>query len=186
VHENYANCHFLVRCAASVCLHRSISGEMPPKPIYEKPTEQELAALPRALHSGPVGIIKRSWIYDHAKKQLQHSVKELTVKIGPLVGKGKRTYWCQGLGEYSHIVTQISSKNLGTMVECQQGGNMRSGHSDSSGVTILCPHCLSSKANKDPQSAQQTHMNNQVSSFFPLLLALLTERGSYHAFFPSV
>jgi hypothetical protein len=110
---------------------------MPPKPIFEKPTEQEMSALPKAGLSGIVVTIQRNWIYGHAKKELQHGVKQLQVKIGPLVGKGKRTYWCQGLGEHSNIVTQISSKNLGNAVEILQRGNEQAGQSVSGGMIIL-------------------------------------------------
>jgi hypothetical protein len=63
--------------------------DMPPKAIFANPTEHELAALPKASHSGLVVTIQRSWIYDHEKKLLRHGVKELHVEIDPLVGKGK-------------------------------------------------------------------------------------------------
>jgi hypothetical protein len=129
---------------------------MPPKAIFAKPTEQELAALPKAAHSGLVVTIQRSWIYDHAKKLLRHGVKELHVEIGPLVGKGKRTYWCKGQGEYSHILTQISSKHLGVAVQLVRGTSKSAGQSQSSGAIILSPDCT---------THQQTSQNRNFTLY---------------------
>jgi hypothetical protein len=111
---------------------------MPPKLIYEKPTEQELAALPQAGYSGKIVTVKRLWSYDHAQKQLSHGVKDLEVRIGPLVANGKRTYWYEGRGDHSHIITQIFSKHLGVAVDVAREEHSRGGTNESSGARESC------------------------------------------------
>lgn len=109
-------------------LFRIHSCAMGPK-IQAKPTDAELAKLPSAAYSGRSAIIQKSMVFDHAKHELQHGVKQLEIVVGPLIAAGKRTYWCRGQGEYSHIVTQISAKHLGRVVS--SGGTKRGRESES-------------------------------------------------------